>query len=165
MPATLPKIDAVKLAKYLLAHSGPMSHLKLQKLLYYVEAWHLAFFEQSIIDEDFKAWLHGPVCVPVWHACKDISILNGGIKIKNDAAKPKVMSAIEAQLTKDQKQLIGDVLSVYGGKTAYHLECLTHSEEPWIKARGNTPPDEASSARISKDVMRKFYQSRLVKKK
>jgi uncharacterized phage-associated protein len=165
MPINLPTIDAVKLAKYILARSGPMSHLKLQKLLYYVEAWHLAFFEKSIVAEDFKAWMHGPVCVPVWHACKDSSILNGRIKIKNDAAKPKILKAMESLLAPEQRQLIGDVLAVYGDKTSYHLECLTHSEEPWIRARGNTPSDEASSARISKEVMKKYYQSRLGRKK
>jgi uncharacterized phage-associated protein len=164
MTTVLPKFKALDFARYILARCGPMSHLKLQKLLYYVEAWHLAFFEESIIDEDFKAWLHGPVCVPVWHELKKHSVLNGGIKVK-DHATARVRKAVEDELTDEQKELIGDVLAEYGNKTAYHLECLTHAEQPWIQARGNTPSDEASSARISKPVMKKFYQSRLSKKK
>lgn len=160
----LPQIDAFLLAKYILARKGPMSHLKLQKLLYYVEAWHLAFFECSIIKEDFKAWLHGPVCVPVWHKIKKMSVLNDRIKVK-DGDVAKIKKTVEAKLDLKQKELINDVLSEYGDKTSYHLECLTHAERPWIHARGNTPSDEASSARISKTEMKKFYQSRLDKKR
>ena len=58
---TIRTIDAVILGEYILETSGAMSHLKLQKLLYYMQALHLAYFDQPLVNDDFQAWLHGPV--------------------------------------------------------------------------------------------------------
>ena len=62
----LGKIDAQLMADFILKNFGAMSHLKLQKLLYYAEAYHLAYFEESLIKQEFEAWSHGPVCREVF---------------------------------------------------------------------------------------------------
>ena len=49
------KIDSELLTEYILSKYGKMSHLKLQKLLYYVQAFHLAYFDSPLIDDDFEA--------------------------------------------------------------------------------------------------------------
>jgi uncharacterized phage-associated protein len=156
------RIDPVELAKYVLVKLGKTDHLKLQKLLYYIQSWHLVMFDKPLFEEDFKAWVHGPVLTSVWTELKDHSKLTAEVSIK-----PKFMAAIlaraEKQLRKEQLELIDDVLEEYGAKSGYHLECLTHSEDPWKKARGNLPPDEKSSARISKAAMRRFYAARLAR--
>jgi uncharacterized phage-associated protein len=159
-----PRVDSVDLAKFVLAKLGPMPHLKLQKLLYYIEAWHLVYFEgESIIDDSFKAWIHGPVTTKVWHEFKDTNqTLLNSISVPQDGeAIVQKLSGLRGSLLPDQISLIEDVLNEYGGLTAYELEGLTHSEKPWIEARGETPPDEASSATISKRTMREFYHERL----
>src|ERR1017187_8862366 len=38
-----------------------ITNLKLQKLLYYAQAWHLVLHEEAIFDESIEAWVHGPV--------------------------------------------------------------------------------------------------------
>lgn len=38
-----------------------ISNLKLQKLVYYAQAWHLAIHGTPLFEEDFEAWVHGPV--------------------------------------------------------------------------------------------------------
>ena len=43
-----------------------MNELKLQKLLYYAQAWHLAVFGSRLFDERFQAWVHGPVCRAIY---------------------------------------------------------------------------------------------------
>jgi uncharacterized phage-associated protein len=154
------KIDPILLAQYVLVRLKGADHLKLQKLLYYVQGWHLALFDKPLFDEDFKAWVHGPVLTSVWNELKDHSKLYTRVGVKDSHAS-KVVSAVKNTLSKDQLQLIEDVLQEYGTKTGYHLECLTHSEDPWRDARGNLPPDEKCSARISKSAMRKFYTARL----
>ncbi len=160
MPQDLPHLNPVHLAAYVLAVQGPMSHLKLQKLIYYVEAWHLALYDQTLIDDDFKAWVHGPVCLDVWHAVKKFSVLSGEVRLKSGEAE-KAKQRVEKLLTKDQKQLIADVLEEYGGKSAHYLECLTHAEQPWIEARAGIPDDQPSTNKMSKATMRRFYRSRL----
>src|ERR1043165_3921709 len=140
-----PKVTAVDLARFILARVGDMPHLKLQKLLYYVEAWHLAIIGDSIIDEHFKAWMHGPVCVDVWHKFKDSGgqTLTNSISLPDSQHKDAIDKIYNSEATKEQISLIEDVLKEYGSLDAYELEGLTHSERPWKEARGNTPPDQA----------------------
>ena len=38
-----------------------LTNLKLQKLLYYAQAWYLALYNVALFEEDFQAWVHGPV--------------------------------------------------------------------------------------------------------
>ena len=64
------KIKITTLAGYVLKNYGPMSHLKLQKLLFYCQAYHLAYFKEPLFDEDFEAWVHGPVCRIIYDSLK-----------------------------------------------------------------------------------------------
>jgi uncharacterized phage-associated protein len=157
----LTKIDSIELSRYLLAKCGGMSHLKLQKMIYYVEAWHLAYFEESIVDDEFEAWMHGPVSQKIWHKFKDFEFpLHNILTVKTDEV-PTIISELESKVIPDQKELISDVLEEYGNKSAYYLECLTHSELPWIEARNGYPPDTKCSNKISKKTMQKFYRQAL----
>jgi len=67
-------MKALTLSTYLIAKSNlagdGLTNKKLQKLLYYVKAWGLVYFEDGIIDDDFQAWVHGPVCSEVYNAYK-----------------------------------------------------------------------------------------------
>jgi uncharacterized phage-associated protein len=47
-----------------------ISNLKLQKLVYYTQAWHLALHDLPLFDEDFEAWVHGPVIPDLYHTYK-----------------------------------------------------------------------------------------------
>jgi len=46
---------------YVNQRGDTVSHKKLQKLLYYVDAWHYVHLGRPIVDENFEAWIHGPV--------------------------------------------------------------------------------------------------------
>ncbi|MGO8676022.1 MAG: Panacea domain-containing protein [Limisphaerales bacterium] len=163
MRTTTPKADSIDLAKFILAKLGDMTHLKLQKLLYYVEAWHLACFGESITADDFKAWVHGPVSTRVWNVFKNASSpLLSDLRISTGEAKA-VVGRISRLLRPEQLSLIEDVLREYGKLNAYELEGLTHSEKPWIEARRGVASDEPSSRPISKSTMTKFYRARLGK--
>ena len=135
------KLTAIELSQYILAKLGTMSHLKLQKLIYYVEAYHLAYFEESIIDEGFQAWVHGPVVREVWDNYKNLdSPLFDKISLSSDEKK-EIVQLVERRLSEDQLSLIGDVFEALGSTTAYDLERLTHQEEPWREARQGLPID------------------------
>jgi len=138
-----------------------MPHLKLQKLVYYVEAWHLAIFKESVIQDNFRAWVHGPVCIKVWHEFKsaDSPVFND-IAISSKEAKA-IIQDVESELKREQLDLIRDVLKEYAPFSAYELEGMTHAELPWREARAGFANDEPSNAVISKDIMLKFYRKRL----
>lgn len=153
------KIDSELLAKYILAKLGPTNHLKLQKILYYMEAWHLAFFGKPIIDDEFEAWVHGPVSKKIWRIFKGKSVLYDDIEIGFD--KKDIIKEVKKLLSPEQLEVLDEVLQVYGKETAISLERYTHSEKPWRMARKGLTMSEASDNIISKKSMEKYYKKRL----
>jgi len=152
----LGKIDVLILADYVLKHYGPMSHLKLQKLLFYCQAYHLAYFQIPLVDEHFQAWVHGPVCKRVFDAQKDVSILYSDITFDpsfNADPDPHFMSSLNSL----QKELVLDVLKQLSIWTGMELESSTHAEKPWIAARIGYSRAEKCEEIISNQMMEEFY--------
>ena len=141
-----------------------VSPKKLQKLVYYVEAWHLVHFDSELIDENFEAWVHGPVVPELYQDLKqfgynDIQIINDEL----DSSEERIEKvAKENDLTEDQIELIYSVLNKYGTLSSFELEMLTHSEQPWIEARKGFPPHERCTNVIPKDRMKEFYSAQLI---
>lgn len=159
----LAKADSIDLSRYILAKCGKMPHLKLQKLVYYAEAYHLAYFEAPLIDDDFEAWMHGPVSPKVWHFFKDLDApVYNSIEIDAENAKAAI-AKLDSIISEDQIDLLKDVLDGYGKESAYHLECFTHQEKPWIDARKGYSPDSKCSVKISKQTMAEFYRALMLK--
>jgi uncharacterized phage-associated protein len=125
-----------------------ITNLKLQKLLYYSQAWHLAFTGEPLFYESIEAWVHGPVVPSVFRKFKAYrwSKIDCPVSPVRDTA---VIAHINA------------VLDAYGSIQASRLESLTHREEPWKAARGEMPIDEPSNAIIDRDAMKRFYSSLL----
>ena len=81
---TTPQVDSTDLCEYILKKVGPMSHLKLQKLLFYVQAYHLAYFDSPIITDSFEAWAHGPVSRKIYNELRDLSTIHREIRYLED---------------------------------------------------------------------------------
>lgn len=154
----LQQINAIELSRYIVPYvisSGhSINHLKLQKLIYYVDAWHYAILEQPLIRDEFEAWMHGPVVRRVWDFYKGESCLYNDITV----ADPLDIGTI---VNEEQVEVINDILDEYGNKTAYHLECLTHSEKPWKVARTGYDSSDKCTEIIPKGLMRDYYQGLL----
>lgn len=127
-------------------HGDPITNLKLQKLLYYAQAWYLALYDKPLFDDDFEAWVHGPVLPKIYRKYKQFA----WNPITENPASVKIPTATKAHLA--------EVMTVYGGLTAWDLERTTHQEEPWIKARGNREKDERSGQKIKMEDMKRFYR-------
>jgi uncharacterized phage-associated protein len=158
---TLGKVDSIILAEYILQNFGAMSHLKLQKIIYYIEALHLAYFDKSLIDDDFQAWLHGPVSRKIYDALKGYSVLYSEVEYKADETNRNPTDLIKSALTEDQVVLMTDILTEYSKLTSYQLETLTHEETPWIEARKGVPIGDRCENIISKETMRTYYKKEL----
>jgi uncharacterized phage-associated protein len=126
-----------------------ISNLKLQKLVYYAQAWYLAIYEQPLFDEDFEAWVHGPVIPDLYQKYKSF----GWKPILKDVEPPVFSEEIQGFLE--------ELTEVYFGCDAFELEQMTHREDPWIEARGNLPLDVPCNAMISKESMREYYKNRV----
>ncbi|GHU37185.1 hypothetical protein FACS1894105_08830 [Clostridia bacterium] len=137
-------IDA---AKYILAKKGKMTSMKLEKLVYYAQAWSLAWDEEPLFDEDFEAWANGPVCPELFKVHKGVFTLNNGFFGEYD----------ETVFTDEQKKTLEAVLEGYGDNAPHELSEFTHAELPWKQARGGTPPGYMCKNVIEKEAMRDFY--------
>lgn len=107
-------------AKYILHKQGEMSTLKLQKLCFYSQAWAIAWTEKPLFDEDFEAWVNGPVCRKLFDAHKGYYYIGESF----------LQDSNEASLTGDEKDTIDTVLRFYGDMDPYALREQTHSEPP-----------------------------------
>lgn len=130
--------------------------LKLHKLLYYVQAWNLAFRRAPLFQGRFQAWVHGPVSRDIY----DRFVSSKGMysPIGMDDVR---QSFDPATLPNDERAHIDAVLEVYGPLTGDQLEEMTHREDPWITARGDIPPAARSESLISEDEMGAYYRQRL----
>ncbi|MGK7893898.1 MAG: Panacea domain-containing protein [Xenococcus sp. (in: cyanobacteria)] len=124
-----------------------ISNLKLQKLVYYAQAWHLALYDEPLFDEDFEAWVHGPIIPQLYQEYKKF----GWHPIEQEA-KPDLPSNI--------KEFLDELALEYFAVDAYELEQMTHIEAPWIKARGNLPPDAASNSVIRQEWIKEYFAKR-----
>lgn len=140
-------------AKGLEADSG-FSVLQVHKLLYYVQAWHMALYGKRIFREEFQAWVHGPVCREVYDRFKSRSMYSvlGADVIQNTDF---------ASLDSGARNHIDNVLERYGALTGTQLEDLTHEEEPWIRARGGRAPLARCEEVIEVAVMQSYYSRKL----
>jgi uncharacterized phage-associated protein len=131
-----------------------MTHLKLQKLVYYAQAWHLAIDKKPLFNNVIQAWAHGPVCPVLWNRFKEY----GSNPIPTTLAKSDIK-----KINKNEIEFLGDIWNVYGQYTAKRLEEMTHSETPWIEARGSVKEYEACTTAISHSSMIVFYSKRIQK--
>ncbi len=141
------KYSVLEIANWFLAKK-PMSHLKLQKLCYYAQAWNYALKNSRLIDTDFQAWVHGPVSPALYEKFRGFGF--DSIKIKGN-----YKSVIEDE----DLELLESVWTTYGEYAANALEALTHRELPWIEARVGYKADERCQVVILPSTMRKYYLS------
>lgn len=142
---------ASQIARYIVAHSqevgDPVTNLKLQKLLYYVQGWNLGVNEAPAFPERLEAWVHGPVQPAVYGQYKHYR----WNPIADEVAKP--------ELPCDVEEIVKEVLEVYGADSGWELERRTHLEPPWLEARGDLPKDQESNRVISQDSMKRYFRS------
>lgn len=155
---SLQQIDSLMLSGYILMKYGPMSHLKLQKLLFYCDAYHLAYFDTELITDKFEAWVHGPVSRKVFDSLRDKSLIYSDLSFVGD--KEEVEKSF-IELTSSQRELIEDVLSELSKWSGFQLESAAHKELPWIEARKGKGPADRCIEDISKETTRTFYKAEL----
>lgn len=134
-------------AQYILRKQGLMTTMKLQKLVYYCQAWSLVWDEKPLFSEKIEAWASGPVVPALYQKHKgryQISSLPEG----NDG-----------NLTPQERETIDAVLTAYGAKPAQWLADLTHLEQPWNDARAGYDPGTLCENEITLSSMAEYYSS------
>lgn len=134
-------------AKYILNLTGQITTMKLEKLVYYCQAWSLAWDGIPLFDEDFEAWANGPVCPELYDKHRGRFVIDSDL----------FADIPDYDFDSDAVETIGAVLEYYGDKDPQWLSDLTHKEAPWREARAGVPAGQRSHNVITKDSMQQYY--------
>lgn len=136
-------------AQYILDDKqNPISALKLQKIVYYCQAWSLVWDDKPLYPEEIEAWSNGPVIRDLYEAHRgqyEVTCVGGHSE----------------NLNFEEKETIDAVWRDYGGKSAQWLVMLSHAELPWRTARKGLRSSEPSDRKINLDDMANYYSGLL----
>jgi uncharacterized phage-associated protein len=133
-------------AAYIVRKLGPMTAMKLQKLVYYAQAWSLVWDEQPLFPETIEAWANGPVVRTLYDRHR------GLFRVRQWDGDPDNLNA-------EQRATIDAVLGYYGDKSSQWLSNLTHREDPWLNARVGLAPTDRGDREIGHAEMAEYYGS------
>lgn len=134
--------SVLDVAQYILDARGPMTTMKLQKLVYYSQAWSIVWTDDLLFPEEIEAWKNGPVVRPLWEATR------GSFRVS------RIPGADSNKLWEGDRDTVDRVLQFYSGHDAQWLSDLTHLEDPWkdAYAQGQNSP-------ITPEAMAEYYSS------
>jgi uncharacterized phage-associated protein len=141
------KPDVFDVSQYILEKLGTLSTMKLQKLVYYCQAWSLVWDDEPLFNEEIEAWANGPV-VPALYQYH-----------RGSFAISKIAHGNSSKLNPNQKDTIDNVLKTYSSRPAKWLIDLTHMEDPWLDAREGLDANERGNRTISHEAMFDYYSS------
>lgn len=134
-------------AAYILEKRGEITAMKLQKLVYYSQAWSFVWDEKPLFPERIEAWANGPVVPDLYEAHRGVFKLS-----ELPCGNPSILDSLETET-------IDKVLEFYGDKSSQWLSDLTHKEYPWLNAREGLNPGERGSNVITHAAMAEYYGS------
>jgi uncharacterized phage-associated protein len=102
----------------------PVSNLKMQKLLYYIQGEFLVIKNRQAFFESIYAWKHGPVVPEVYYVYN--TYVANVIRKKPDNFNEK-------QFENNDIEIFDKVINYNLDNSAWDLVDKTHRETPWIK--------------------------------
>ena len=146
-----------------------LSPLKLQKILYYEQAWHMVGFGRNnqLFDSAPQAWVNGPVYPEIYRIYKDkVPGMCDHLRIEHflkdgeTACEKEKEMLRKMELSDEEIALSERVIMLYGSRTQNQLIMMTHSEKPWSEKREGLKPYDYSDREISLDTMYEYYKER-----
>lgn len=120
-----------------------ISNLKLQKLMYYSQGFHLAIYDKPLLSEPIEAWEHGPV----------IRALYSKYAAYGANPIPRPDSVDFSKLGDETKEFLNEVYNCFGQYSAWKLREMTHEEPPWSMAF-----EAGESNVISLDSLKEYFK-------
>ena len=123
-------------------HDYGISNLKLQKVLYFAQAYFLLEMNgrTACFDAKIEAWDFGPVVPEAYREYKqygsgDIPTIESYIVFdENDICNSRRVEFEDTAITDEDKVLIEKVVDKFADYSATDLVSLTHRQSPWIDA-------------------------------
>lgn len=134
-------------AAYILKKRGPVSAMKLQKLVYYSQAWALVWDDRPLFNQRIEAWANGPVVPELYEKHRGLFLVD------------KWPSGDPNKLHGDAVDTVDAVLDYYGKLNSQVLSDLTHRGSPWRDARQGLADGERGNREITHESMADYYSS------
>ena len=149
----------------LIQNGNTICPLKLQKVLYYMQAWHMVYFgrENTLFKDIPEAWVNGPVYKVVYDKYKTIPMYEQiqlsclGLNAHDEFTNEVKRLYTKLNLSDRQYEFVESILRHYGSMSHDKLVFLTHSQRPWNDARVGLQPFEYTDQKISLDNMCEYY--------
>ena len=111
------------------AEGKPLTHLQVQKLVYFAHSWMLAIFDEPMLDDDVEVWRYGPVLPAVYYCLSH--------NRSNPITVPiTVHPSDDREFTDKQQAILNEVYEKYAPKSGMELSAITHMKgTPWQKAK------------------------------
>lgn len=151
--------EALDVANYIVNYcidiEQPVSNLKLQKLLYYVQAASLVEENRPMFNDEICAWTYGPVVERVYHEFKSYANMNisdyvTGREINYGFDYDDQYDPYDA-IEESDGDVIQKVVKSYQGTSPLDMVRKTHNEEPWKNAYNMDEPV------INKEIIKQYY--------
>lgn len=124
--------DPLVIANEILAKHPEVSHMKLQKLLYFANGWWLALKDEPLLNEEPEVWRYGPVFSRLYSILSGYqhNEIGGPVIGHPFADKPERLPENSDEI----KKMLSWIWLIYGGKSAMQLSDETHKiGTPWQK--------------------------------
>lgn len=143
-------VKAIDVAKYIMEleeekPSSTLYPLKLQKLCYHIQSFHLALWGKSLFDDDFQAWENGPCIYVLWKYYNPLRDDNNLCAIDL-----KEMPGNLSNISSSGEDFILSVSEHFRCQSGYHLSARTYREAPWVETKAN--------GIIEKERMKNYYE-------
>jgi uncharacterized phage-associated protein len=116
-----------------------LTNLKLQKLLYFAQAYYLAKLGRPLFAEKLEAWEYGPVVPEIYH------------QFKKFGSKPIILKKDESSISEEDKEFLKKIWDNFGGFSAGRLVEIAHAHAPWKDAF------ESSNNVITHKALTEYY--------
>ena len=138
--------SALDIADYIIRYEDKRDHcinnLKLQKILYFLQAQFVVTYNKSLFDDKLIAWDWGPVVESVYNNYKVYAGASIFVNPKNYR---------NAYIASEHREMIDEFLEYIRPYSSTQLVNICHHQTPWKNARARW------NGVISLDELREFF--------
>lgn len=138
--------------------SVPITHLALQKIVYFAHGLSYSRFEKPLLLNKVEAWKNGPVVRELYFAfnsCGELPITERATLMNFES---RAEETIKYTFSKEIESHLEEVFSVYGPLPAWRLVAMTHEKgTPWERTISASANRANVGMHIDEGLIREFF--------
>jgi uncharacterized phage-associated protein len=142
-----------------------LTHLKIQKLLYFYQGWHLAYFNAPLFEDPIEAWRHGPVVYSVYFALRDrgkgviiTEPIEKGYMVENGRYKTHTPNLL--YINHNVPVFMNSIWNQYSKLEPWRLVAISHADgSPWQQVKNSNVLNSNMNPIIPVELMKSYFKS------